>query len=102
MILVIFKITIYYSNFIVLFYFCFLGLHPWHMEFLRLGSNWSCSCWPTPQPQQQQLGILAESLTYTTAHSQHWILNPLHEARDQTGILMDTSSLTTELRWELL
>ena len=25
--------------------FVFLGLHPWHM-----GSNQSCSRWPTPQP----------------------------------------------------
>ena len=38
-----------------------------HKEVPRLGSNWICSCWPTPQPQQ--LGILAESATYTTAHS---------------------------------
>ena len=37
------------------------------------GSNQSCSCWPTPQPQQCQ------------------ILNPLREARDQTWILMNTS-----------
>ena len=30
------------------------------------GLNGSCSCWPTPQPQQ--LGIQALSVTYTTAH----------------------------------
>ena len=38
-------------------------------------SNWSCSCWPTPQPQ---LGIWAPSATYTTAHGNarsltHWV-----------------------------
>ena len=31
------------------------------------------------------------SVIYTTAHSQHWILNPPSEARDRTNILMDTS-----------
>ena len=36
-------------------------------KFLGYGSNWSCSRWPTPQPQQRQ--IRAASGTYTTAHS---------------------------------
>ena len=45
------------------------------MEVPRLGSNWSCSPWPTPQPQQH--GIWAASMTYTTAHGNagpltHW------------------------------
>ena len=31
------------------------------------GSNWSYSCWPTPQPQQRH--IWATSVTYTIAHS---------------------------------
>ena len=34
------------------FLFCFLGLHQWHTEVPRLGSNQSYSCWPTPQVQQ--------------------------------------------------
>ena len=42
------------------------GLLPRHMEVPRLRSNRSCSCQPTPQPQQQ--GIQAVSSTYTTAH----------------------------------
>ena len=33
----------------LLFFVCFLGLHPQQMEVPRMGSNWSCSCWPTPQ-----------------------------------------------------
>ena len=37
------------------------------MEVPRLGSNWSCSSWPMPQPQQHQ--IWAVSATWTTAHS---------------------------------
>ena len=39
------------------------------------GSNWSCRCWPPPQPQQCQ--IRAANANYTTAHSNarsltHW------------------------------
>ena len=53
----------------------FLGLRAWHLEVPRLGSNWSYSCWPIPQPWQRQ--IRAMSATYTTAHSNarsltHW------------------------------
>ena len=38
--------------------------------------NWSCSCWPTPQPQQ--CGIWAKSANCTTAHGKagsltHWM-----------------------------
>ena len=51
------------------------------------GSNWSCSLWPTPQPQQ--LGIQASSATYITVHSQGWIPNPLRKAKDGTHVLMD-------------
>ena len=33
--------------------FFFLGPHTRHMEVPRTrGSNWTCSCWPTPQPQK--------------------------------------------------
>ena len=45
----------------------FLGPHPQHMEFPRLGSNWSCSHRPIPQPQQFR--IRAMSITYSTSHS---------------------------------
>ena len=50
------------------FFVCvsFLGLYPLHMEVPRLGVNPSCSCWPTPHPQQRE--IQAVSATYTTAH----------------------------------
>ena len=59
-------------------YFVFLGPHLWHMEIPRLG-NQSCSCWPTPQPQQCQ--IPAASVTCGVGHN-NTILNPLTEARD--------------------
>ena len=44
-------------------------------KFPGQGSSWSCSCWPTPQPQQQ--GIRTMSTTYTAAHGNagsltHW------------------------------
>ena len=56
--------------------FFFLGLHLWHMEVARLGSNWCSSCQPMPQPQQ--LRIPATSVTYTSGHSNarsltHWL-----------------------------
>ena len=34
------------------YFFFFLGPHPQHMEVPDQGSNWSCSCQPTPQPQE--------------------------------------------------
>ena len=45
------------------------------MEVPRQGANRSCSCWPTPQPQQH--GIQAESVTYAIAYCNtrsitHW------------------------------
>ena len=71
--------------------FAFLGPHPWHMEFPRRGS---------------QIGATAASLHHSTAmqdpshaydlqHSsrQHWILNPLSEARDRTCNLMVPSQI---------
>ena len=59
--------------FLFFFFLVFLGSHPWHMEVARLGANQSCSCRPTPWPQQCQ------------------ILNPL---RDWTSILIDTSQIS--------
>ena len=53
----------------------FRWAHPWHMEVPRLGSNRSCSRWPTWQPQQRQ--IQGKSPTHTIVHSNarsltHW------------------------------
>ena len=61
------------------------------------GSNQSCSCWPTPQPQQH--GIWAASTTYTTGHGNalpHW---------ERPGIEPESSLvlvrfITTEPQWE--
>ena len=59
------------------------------------GSNQSCSCQLTPQPQQWQ--IQAMSSTYTAAHGNAGSFNPLSDARDQTCILMDISQVLNPL-----
>ena len=67
--------------------------------FLDQGSNQSYSCRPLPQPQ---LGIQAESVTYTTAHNN---IRSLNRARPgiEPHILMDASQIvSTEPRRELL
>ena len=53
----------------------FLGMHSWHIEVPRLGSNQTC--------------LPAN----TTGAEQCEIPDPLIEARDQTCILMDTSQI---------
>ena len=80
------------------FFFNFLGLYLWHLEVPRQGSDQSCSCWPTPQPQQ--LGIQAE--TYTAAHSNsrslaHWA----KPGREPTSSQILVGFLITEPQWEL-
>ena len=84
--------TVSFLSFLKIFYFfAFLGPHPWYTDVPRLAV-------------ESELQLLA----YTTAsaiqdrsricdlhHSsrQHWIPNPLSEARDWTWILMDTSQI---------
>ena len=55
-----------FCSFVCFVFLPFLGPLPWHMEIPRMGSNWSCSHWPTPEPQQRS--IRAASATYTIAH----------------------------------
>ena len=69
----------------------FLGPHLQHMEVPRLGAK----------SERQQHQIQAESVTYTTAHGKHWVLNPQSKAREGTHILVDTSWVPTEPQWEL-
>ena len=85
-------------RFIYLF-LVFLTPNPRHMEVSRLGSNWSCSRRPMPQPQQSQ--IRAESASYTTDQGNGRSLT--HWARP--GIEPESSwalfgSVTTEPQWE--
>ena len=70
--------------------FFFLGPHLWHMEVSRL-------------EVESELQLLAYTtatapwdLSYICYHHSSWqsqILNPLNEARDRTGILMETSQV---------
>ena len=85
----------------------FLGPHMRHMEVPRLGLNWSCSCWPTPQAYSTATATSDPShICDLHNHSQQrQIPNPLSEARDRTCILMDTSRVcfcctTTGTPWE--
>ena len=50
------------------------------------GSNWSCSCWPIPQPQRCGMSHVCDLY-----HSSwQWrIVTPLSETRDRNCILMD-------------
>ena len=80
----------------------FLGLHPWHVEVLRLGV----------ESELQLPAYVTASATATLDPSrvcdphhnsqQRQILNLLSEAGDQTFVLMGTSQIvSSEPRWEL-
>ena len=81
----------YYSFFIILFYFVFLGPHPWHMEIPRLGV----------ESELQPLAYTRATATRYPSHVCHLhhssrppqILNLLSEAKDRTLVLMDTSRI---------
>ena len=49
-------ILLYTLYFIFVF---FLRAHPQHMVVPRPWSDWSCSCWPMPQPQQRGIWALS-------------------------------------------
>ena len=99
------KCNVRFSNSFFFFFFFFFGLvflelHRGIWRFPGQGSNRSCRCWPTPEPQQRQ--IWAISATYTTAHGNTGSLT--HWAR--TGIKPNTSwflvgFVSAVPRWEL-
>ena len=69
-------------------------------KFPGQGSNQSCSCWPTPQPQQ--CWIWTMSGAYTTAHDNAGSLT--HSARPWIELLSSwilVWFVTKEPRWEL-
>ena len=61
------------------FFFFFKGRTCSLWEFPGQGSNWSCCCWPTPEPQQRR------------------IPNPQSKARGRTRNLMHGSQLDSPL-----
>ena len=75
----------------VLFCFLFLGPHPSHMEVPRLGVELELllSAYATAAAMQDQSHIC--NLCHSS--QQHWVTDPLSEARDQTCILMDSSQI---------
>ena len=74
-----------------IYLFCFLGLHPWHMEVPGLGV----------EAELQLLATVTAIATWDPScvcslhHSswQHWIPDPLGKARDQTHMFMHTSHI---------
>ena len=78
-------------------FFCLLGLHPWHMEVLRLGSNRNCSYQPMPATATSDLSHFCD-LHHSSR--QHRILNSLSEVRNRTHGFQ-SASLTDEPRREL-
>ena len=68
----------------MILFVCFLGPHLRDMEVPRLGVQWEL------QLQATATAMLDPSCVFNLHHSsqQHWILNPLREARDQTCNLM--------------
>ena len=84
-----------YTKYFLSFYGCTRGI--W--KFPGQGSNWSCSCPPTPQIQQ--CGIWAESVTYTTARGKagsltHWVRSEIKPV--SAWILV--GFVTAEPQWE--
>ena len=80
------SLCFYFLKFILLI---FLWLHLWHVEIPRLGIESEL------QLPAYNIAIAMPDLSHICSlhlsSQQHWILNPLSKARDQTCILMDTS-----------
>ena len=83
-----FNLTVHFtsnhvSHFIFYYFFAFQGCTRGIWGLPGQGLNWSCTCWPTPQPQQ--CGVQAMPATYTTAHGNVGSLtHSLSEARYRT------------------
>ena len=73
------------------FFFVFLGPHPWHIAFPRLGVQ--LELWLPAYATAT--AMLDRNCICNLHHSwqQCWILNPPREARDRIFILMDTSQV---------
>ena len=71
------------------FFFSLLGLDSWRMKVPRLGVELELQlpAYTTATAMQDPNCIC--NLYHSS--QQHWILNPLSEAEDQTQVLMDTS-----------
>ena len=89
------NILFYIVNILLCFIYIF-GYASSRWKFPGQGSNWSCSSWPTPKPQQHQIW------TVCYLHHSSWqyqIPNSPREARDWTCVLMDASQVC--FRWAM-
>ena len=76
-----------------LFFFCFLGPHPWHMEVPRLGVESELSCQPLPQPQRIRAAAHSNARSLT-----HWA-RPGNEPASSWMLVSFVNRWST---WELL
>ena len=79
-----------FGNKVFFFFFSFYSRTCSIWKFPGQGLNRSCSCWPTPQPEECR--IPATSAPYTTAPATQ-IFKLLSVAKNQTQVLMDTSQV---------
>ena len=82
------------------FFFFFKGRTCGIWKFPGWESNWTCSCWPTPQPQQRQ--IRAMSVTYASACG-NAPGSLTHSARPRTKLVSSwlvVGFVTAEPWWE--
>ena len=69
----------------------FLGLHPQHMEVLRLWDELELQ--PLAYTTATATPDLSHACSLHHSSQQWWILNPLGEAKDQTCVLVDTGQI---------
>ena len=70
----VFGLFFFHTVFIFVYLF-FLGPLLQHMELPGWRSNQSCSCWPTPQPQQHQIratSVAYAAVCHNTGSLTHW------------------------------
>ena len=79
----------------LIFFFCFLGPHPRHMEVPRLGveSELQLPAYTTATATPDPSSICDLCLSLQS----HWILNSLSEARNWTCIVIDSSQVCYQL-----
>ena len=80
----------------IFFIFFFNGCTHGIWRFPGCASSWSCSCRPTPQPQQRPIRA-NRVCDLRCSLQQRQILNTLSKARDGDRILLDTSQLRDPL-----
>ena len=82
---------LFFSGVCVCVCVCLLGLNPWHMEVPKPGVKLELQL-PTYTSGTATPGLSCVCDLYHSSW-QHWILNPLSEARDRTCDLMDTNRI---------